>query len=111
MFQHQEQHAWIRHIKDLLCCHGFRNIWDEQSMINEKVFFATFEQTLKDEFIQRCFSDIWDSDRCRLYKEIKTVYGCESYTNCNIRRAVRVWFNKLRLSSHTFWLNVQDGLR
>ena len=21
MFQHQEQHAWIRHIKDLLCCH------------------------------------------------------------------------------------------
>ena len=25
MFQHQEQHAWIRYIKDLLCCHGFGN--------------------------------------------------------------------------------------
>ena len=29
MFQHQEQHAWIRHIKDLLCCHGFGNIWNQ----------------------------------------------------------------------------------
>ena len=67
MFQHQEQNAWIRHIKDLLCCHGFGNIWNDQ---NEKVFLATFE--LKDEFIQKCFSDIRNSDRCRLYKEIKT---------------------------------------
>ena len=53
----------------------------------KKVFLATFEQRLKDEFIQKCFSDIRDSDRCtcRLYKEIKMVYGCESYMNCNIR--------------------------
>ena len=81
MFQHQEQHASIRHIKDLLCCHGFGNIWNDQSVINEKVFLATFEQSLKDEFIQKYFSDIRDSDRCRLYKEIKTVFGCESYMN------------------------------
>ena len=43
MFQHQEQHAWIRHIKDLLCCHGFGNIWNDQSVMNEKVILATFE--------------------------------------------------------------------
>ena len=113
MFQHQEQHAWIRHIKDLLCCHGFGNIWNDQSVMNEKVFLATFEQRLKDEFIQKCFSDIRNSDRCRLYKEIKTVFECESYMNCNIRRDVRVCFTKLRLSSHKFlverarWLKVK----
>ena len=69
--------------------------------MNEKVFLATFEQRLKDEFIQKCFSDIRNSDRCRLYKEIKTVFECESYMNCNIRRDVRVCFTKLRLSSHS----------
>ena len=94
----------IRHIKDLLCCNGFRNIWNDQSMTNEKVFFATFEQRMKDEFIQKCFTDIRDSDRCRLYIEVKTVFGCESYMNYNIR---------LRISSHKFlverarWLKVK----
>ena len=102
MFQHQEQHAWIRHIKDLLCCHGFGNILNGQPMINEKVFLATFEQRVKDEFILKCFSDIRDSDRYRLYKEITTVFSCESYMNCNIKRDVRVCFTKVRLSSHKF---------
>ena len=111
MFQHQEQHAWIRHIKDLLCCHGFGNIWNGQSLINKKVILDTFEQRVKDEFIQKCFSDIRDSDRYRLYKEIKTVFGCESYVNCNIRRDVRVCFTKLRLSRINFWLSVQDDLK
>ena len=81
--------------------------------MNEKVFLATFEQRLKDEFIQKCFSDIRNSDRCRLYKEIKIVFECESYMNCNIRQDVRVCFTKLRLSSHKFlverarWLKVK----
>ena len=75
------------------------------------MFLATFEQRLKYEFIKKCFSDIRDSDRCRLYKEMKTVFECESYMNCNIRQNVRVCFTKLRLSSHKFlierarWLN------
>ena len=51
----------------------------DQSVMNEKVFLATFEQRLKDEFIQKCFSDLRDSDRCRLSKEIKTVFGLKSY--------------------------------
>ena len=81
--------------------------------MNKKVFLATFEQRLKDEFIQKCFSDIRNSDRCRLYKEIKTVFECESYMNCNIRRDVRVYFTKLGLSSHKYlverarWLKVK----
>ena len=33
MFQHQEQHAWIRHNKD----HRFENIWNDQSVMNESV--------------------------------------------------------------------------
>ena len=44
IFQYQDQHAWIRHIKNLLCCHGFGNIWNDQSVMNETMFLATFEQ-------------------------------------------------------------------
>ena len=42
-----------------------------------KVFLATFEQRLKEEFIQKCFSDIQDSDRCRLYnlKKLKLCFN------------------------------------
>ena len=63
MFQHPERSAWIKHIKDLLCCHGFEYIWKDQTVNNEKAFISLFECRIKDEFIQKCFSDIRNSDR------------------------------------------------
>ena len=66
------------------------------------MFLATFEHCLKDEFVQKGFRYIRDSDRCRLYKEIKIVFDCESYMNCNIRQDVRVCLAKLRRSNHKF---------
>ena len=102
MLQHPEKYAWIKHIKDLLCCHGFGYIWNDQAVANEKTFINLFEQRIKDEFIQKCFNDIQNSDRCRLYKEIKTVFRCESYMSCEIKSALRVNYTKLRLSSHKF---------
>ena len=102
MFQHPERSAWIKHIKDLLCCHGFEYIWNDQAVNNEKAFISLFECRIKNEFIQKCFSDIRNSDRCRLYKEIKTVFCCESYMNCEIKQNLRVNYTKLRLSSHKF---------
>ena len=75
------------------------------------MFLAIFEQRLKDEFIQKCFSDIRDSDRCRPYKEIIIVFGYESYVNCTIQRDVRVCFTKLRLIHINFWLSTQHGLK
>ena len=38
----------------------------------------------------------------RLYKEIETVFRCESYMSCVIQSALRVNYTKLRLSSHKF---------
>ena len=40
--------------RDLLCSHGFGNVWRDQSVMNEKLFLANFEQRLKDTFIQNC---------------------------------------------------------
>ena len=52
--------------------------------------------------IQKWFSDIQNSDRCRLYKEIKIVFCCESYMSDKIKQNLRVNYTKLRLSSHKF---------
>ena len=62
MLQHPEKYAWIKHIKDLLCCHDFGYIWNDQAVANAKTFINLFEQRIKDEFIQKCFNDIQISE-------------------------------------------------
>ena len=53
MFQHPERNAWIKHINDPLCCHGFEYIWKNQAVNSEKAFVSLFECRIKDEFIQK----------------------------------------------------------
>ena len=60
--QHLEQHAGIRHIKDLD---------DDQSMVN---YDLLFKQTLKHERVQIWFSDLPNSDGCCLCKKNKAVF-------------------------------------
>ena len=71
-------------------------------MVNEKFCVANFEQRLKATFIQKCTSEIESSNRCRMYRGIKTVYQCENYMDCNIRHDLRMYCTKFRLSSHKF---------
>ena len=65
MMQNPEKYAWMTHIKDLLCSHGFGNIWRDQSVVNGILFPANVEQRLKDTHIQRCFVDMNNSNKCR----------------------------------------------
>ena len=97
MMQNPEKYAGMTHIKDLLCSHGFGNIWRDQSVVNGKLFLANFGS-----HIQKCISDINSSDTCKTYKEIKPVYKCENYIDCNISRDLKMFYIKFRLSSHTF---------
>ena len=104
MMRNPEKYAWMTHIKDLLCSHGFGNIWRDQSVVNEKLFIANFQQRLKDTHIQRCNGDmiLINCNKCRTYREIKAVYKCETYLDCNIRHDLRMFYTKFRLSSHKF---------
>ena len=81
MMQHPDKYAWVKYTRDSLCSHGFENVGKDQSVMNEKLFFANFEQRLKDTFIQNCTSDVESSNKCRMYREIKTVYKCEVVIN------------------------------
>ena len=51
---------------------------------------------------QNCISDVESSNKCRMYREIKTVYKCENYMDCNVRHDLRMYYTKFRLSSHKF---------
>ena len=58
---------------------------------------------IKNTFIQKnCTSDIYSSNECRMYREIKTVYKCEYYVEYNISHDLRMYYKKFRLSSHKF---------
>ena len=81
---------------------AFNIIWKDQAVNNDKAFISLCECRIKDEIIQKCFSGIRNSYRCRLYKEINTVFCCESYMRCEIKKKLRVNYTKLRLSSHEF---------
>ena len=71
MMQDADKHAWVKYTRDVLCSHGFWNVWRDQSVMNEKLILANFEQRLKDTFIQNCTSDVESSNKCRMYREMK----------------------------------------
>ena len=62
MIQDPDKYAWVKYTRDFLCSHGFGNVWRDQSVTNEKLFLANFEQRLKDTFIQNCISDVESSN-------------------------------------------------
>ena len=40
MMQDPDKYAWVKYTRDLLCSQGFRNVWRDQSVMNEKLFFC-----------------------------------------------------------------------
>ena len=86
MLKDIESYDWMLHIKSILCGNGFAYVWENQHVTDTKQFLSTFEQRTKDTFIQQCFGDLAMSSRCRLYREIKDVYGAETYMSCRINK-------------------------
>ena len=76
---------------------------EEQQSINDtQQFIVTFKQRCQDIYSQPCFSEIENSNRCRLHRIIKEVHDAEYYLrqkyNCHFRQGL----SKIRLSSHKF---------
>ena len=95
-----ESCEWIMYIKNLLSMNVFGYVWNDQGVDDQKAFLEMFEQRSKDVFIQSCYSEINNSSRCRMYKEVKLAYGSEPYLNCKMSKQLRIVYTILRLSSH-----------
>ena len=91
--------SWTTTIKQILFETGYGFVWLNQNVSNENLFLNQFEERCKDMHMQTCFHDIENSGRWRMYKEIKQTYKMESYLKCNIRRSLRIYFARFRLSS------------
>ena len=94
------QPNWVKEVQTLLYKRGFGYVWLNQHVADKKQFLAIFEQRCKDAYVQECFSDIANSNRCRLYREIKDTHQIEPYLTSIISCNLRTSFTKLRLSSH-----------
>ena len=42
MMQDPDKYAWVKYTRDLLCSHGFGNVWRDQSVMNDKIISCSF---------------------------------------------------------------------
>ena len=62
---------WLSYVQKLLCQNGFAYVWQSNGKcIDHTVFIRSFQQLSKDNFQQKCLSEINISNRCILYKAI-----------------------------------------
>ena len=56
--------------ENILCINGFGKVWIDQEVVNQNRFLKAFEERCHDICAQQCFSEMRDSNRCRMYKEV-----------------------------------------
>ena len=84
----------------ILCQNGFAYVWQSNGKcIDHTVFMRSFEQRIKDNFQQKCFSEINISNRCILYKAIDRRFVMAKYLLCVHINSNRKALCRLRLSS------------
>ena len=91
---------WASLLRDLLRTNGFGNVWIQQHVHNNNAFVITFNQRIKDVFLQNCHGNITNVSDHRLYKFIN-MERSQYLSNIN-ERYIRNAIAKLRLGSHSF---------
>ena len=66
---------WASEIRNILSINGFLYVWENQGVENEGAFLRSFEQRLKDQFLQVWKSKIDESSKLSFYTQIK-VHHC-----------------------------------
>ena len=90
---------WISYVQKLLCQNGFAYVWQSNGKcIDHTVFMRSFEQRIKDDFQQNCFSEINISNRCILYKAIDRRFEMAKYLLCVHINSIRKALCRLRLN-------------
>ena len=100
-----ESSEWLSYVQKLLCQNGFAYVWQSNGKcIDHTVFIRSFEQRIKDNFQQKCFSEINISNRCILYKAIDRRFEMAKYLLCVHINSNRKALCRLRLSSQIDYL-------
>ena len=71
---------WLSNVQKLLSQNGFAYVWQSNvKCFDHTIFMRSFEQRIKDNFQQECFSEINISNRCILYKAIDRRFEMAKY--------------------------------
>ena len=71
--------TWARDIQDLLCRHGFEDVWNLQFVPNEVQFLRDLKNYLINEYVNDWSTAIANSDRYAFYRRFKNVFTREPY--------------------------------
>lgn len=72
---------WLDNVKHLLCSQGYSGIWYSQSFTNAKWLTNSFQQKLKDLYMQKWYSSVNMSSSNNNYKLFKDRFEISSYIN------------------------------
>ena len=98
----------MENVKSLLYDYGLMYAWDQPQLIgNPNIFLFDFKRRVEDDFVQKWFSSIRNSNKLTLYKELKKCFEFEDYLQYISSRQNRVFLTKLRVSAHS--LRVETG--
>ena len=92
------QFKWLNMIKSILNDTGFSEYWNNQLFLNHNVVEILVQQRLKDQFIQKWFSDIVNSSKGQLYSSFKNEFCLEPYL-VRLPHMNRLLICKLRTSN------------
>ena len=98
---------WATSIRKLLYNNGFGYLWELQEVNNEKRFLYALQQTIKDQFLQTWYTEVFSNSKLNWYSEFKTEFTHEPYLNVVKVRKYRRALASFRISSHR--LQVEKG--
>ena len=98
---------WATYIRKLLYNNGFGYLWELQEVINEKRFLHALQQTIKDQFLQTWYTEVFLNSKLNWYSEFKTEFTHEPYLNVVKIRKYRRALASFRISNHR--LQVEKG--
>ena len=101
-----QEHEWITHVQDILCRHGFQNIWLNPN-VDSKYFGNMFKERLKDTYLSNWRQKIRNFSKLATYSKIKTTFALENYLLSIQNRSFTNSITKLRIGAHC--LEIEKG--
>ena len=99
-----QKQSWINKVKDLLDKNGFTEVWYNPHLIHKEKFLAILKRRLIDNFIVDLRAGLNHSTSMSLFREIRETFDLSSYLLKLQNRKQRNAITKLRLSSHSLYI-------
>ena len=98
---------WLSEIRSVLISIGMNDVWETQTVENEKLFLFVAKQSLMDLAYQKIDSFINNSNKCLMYKHLPKQRILQQYLVKNMSPKCRKIITKFRVSAHK--LSIETG--